>query len=322
MNQPRVSDAMVEAARKAYGAVECMELCHACGGTGRERDNYTACGACEGGMWQPIPGAPDPLRAALEAALAAPAVEDFQARVAPWMQECFGPEISADKLERGDRLLEETLELLQSGDFPKERVAALVEYVWGRPKGEPAQEVGGVMVTLAAYCLAHDLGMHEAGEVELTRILRPEIVAKIRAKQAAKARDIPFSPLPALAAQAPPPVVEAVAWRYRKYDANNVPMGFWNLTHDEAMAKQQAINGCVVRPLFDHPAPAPVVDAWRPIAEIPNTDDLFWFRRGNNIDGPAHYDSAHDPDSYDYFAPCEPPTVALASHKPEADDAR
>jgi hypothetical protein len=126
----------------------------------------------------------------------------------------------------------------------------------------------------------------------------------------------------ALAAQAPPPVVEAVAWRYRKYDANNVPMGFCNLTHDEAMAKQQAINGCVVRPLFDHPAPAPVVDAWRPIAEIPNTDDLFWFRRGNNIDGPAHYDSAHDPDSYDYFAPCEPPTVALASHKPEADDAR
>lgn len=123
----------------------------------------------------------------------------FQARVAPWMQECFGPEISADKLERGDRHLEEVLELLQSGGYPKTRVAALVEYVWSRPEGEPEQEVGGVMVTLAAYCLAHGLDMHEAGEKELARILQPEIIEKIRAKQAAKARDIPLSPLPGAA---------------------------------------------------------------------------------------------------------------------------
>ena len=34
----------------------------------------------------------------------------FQDRVDPWMQACFGAEISADKLERGDRLLEEVLE--------------------------------------------------------------------------------------------------------------------------------------------------------------------------------------------------------------------
>ena len=108
----------------------------------------------------------------------------FQNRVAPWMQECFGPEISADKLERGDRLLEEVLELLQSGDYPADRVAALTQYVWSREKGEPAQEVGGVMVTLAAYCLAHGLDMHDAGETELARIWTK--VEKIRAKQAAK----------------------------------------------------------------------------------------------------------------------------------------
>ncbi len=110
----------------------------------------------------------------------------FQARVAPWMLECFGPVVSADKLERGDRLLEEVLELLQSGDYPPERVAALTDYVYGRPKGEPDQEVGGVMVTLAAYCVAHGLDMHHAGETELARINAPEIIAKIRAKQAAK----------------------------------------------------------------------------------------------------------------------------------------
>lgn len=108
----------------------------------------------------------------------------FQSRVQPWMTACFGPEISGDRLERSDRLLEEVLELLQSGDYPRERIAALTGYVWSRPKGEPVQEVGGVMVTLAAYCLAHGLDMHEAGETELARIWNK--VEKIRAKQAAK----------------------------------------------------------------------------------------------------------------------------------------
>lgn len=108
----------------------------------------------------------------------------FQSRVAPWMNTCFGPQISADKLERGDRFLEEVLELLQSGDYPQERIAALTSYTYGRAKGEPAQEVGGVMVTLAAYCLAHGLDMHEAAETELARVWTK--VEKIRAKQAAK----------------------------------------------------------------------------------------------------------------------------------------
>ena len=115
----------------------------------------------------------------------APEAEDtFQARIEPWMRECFGDVIPFDRLERGDRLLEEVFELLQSGDYPPERVAALRDYVWGRPTGEPAQEVGGVMVTLGAYCLAFGLDMHEAGETELARIWTK--VPQIRAKQAAK----------------------------------------------------------------------------------------------------------------------------------------
>ncbi|WP_234900304.1 hypothetical protein [Rhizobium skierniewicense] len=109
---------------------------------------------------------------------------ELQDRVQPWMMACFGPEISADRLERGDRLLEEVFELLQSGDYPRERIRALEDYTFSRQKGEAAQEVGGVMITLAAYCLAHGLNMHEAGETELTRIWTK--VEKIRAKQAAK----------------------------------------------------------------------------------------------------------------------------------------
>lgn len=121
---------------------------------------------------------------AMQAAMPAPAGVSFQDRVQPWMMACFGPEISGDKLERGDRLLEEVLELLQSVGYPRERIASLSSYVWSRPKGEPAQEVGGSMVTLAAFCLAHDLDMHAAGETELARIWTK--VEAIRAKQAAK----------------------------------------------------------------------------------------------------------------------------------------
>lgn len=69
--------------------------------------------------------------------------EGFQARVLPWLMECFGAEIAADRVERCDRFIEEALELAQSLEWPKERALALVEYVYGRPAGEPHQEVGG-----------------------------------------------------------------------------------------------------------------------------------------------------------------------------------
>lgn len=111
-------------------------------------------------------------------------VEALQARVQPWMMACFGPEISADKLERSDRFIEEALELVQSVGYPRNRIEALISYVYDREAGDPPQEVGGVMITLAAFCLAHDLDMHACGETELARIWTK--VDKIRAKQAAK----------------------------------------------------------------------------------------------------------------------------------------
>lgn len=117
---------------------------------------------------------------------------DFQSRVAPWMQACFGPEISADRIERNHRFLEEALELVQANDCTESEAQQLVAYVYGRPKGEINQEVGGVMVTLAALCLAIGLDMHGAGETELARIWTK--VETIRAKQAAKPKN---SPLPA-----------------------------------------------------------------------------------------------------------------------------
>ncbi|KGC67575.1 hypothetical protein DP57_2337 [Burkholderia pseudomallei] len=123
----------------------------------------------------------------------APAQAPFQQRVQPWMLACFGAEISANKLERNHRFFEEAGELVQACGMTREEAHALVDYTWSRPVGEPTQEVGGVMVTMAALCLANGLDMHMAGETELTRINAPETIAKIRAKQAAKPK---HSPLP------------------------------------------------------------------------------------------------------------------------------
>ncbi|WP_290602373.1 hypothetical protein [Janthinobacterium sp.] len=126
---------------------------------------------------------------------AAPA-DSFQSRVQPWMMACFGAEIAADGAERNHRFLEESLELVQACGCTASEAQQLVDYVYGRPIGERAQEVGGVMVTLAALCLAQGLDMHAAGEIELARIWTK--VEAIRAKQAAKPK---HSPLPAAVPQ-------------------------------------------------------------------------------------------------------------------------
>jgi len=127
----------------------------------------------------------------VRAALAS-APESFQARVQPWMMDCFGPEISADRQERNHRFLEEALELVQACGATASEAHQLVDYVFNRPIGEPAQEVGGVTVTLAALCLANGLDMHKAAETELARISEPAIRDKIRAKQAAKPKHAPL----------------------------------------------------------------------------------------------------------------------------------
>ncbi len=115
----------------------------------------------------------------------------FQTRVEPWMDACFGAQISADTVERNHRFLEEALELVQSLGCSASEAHQLVDYVYGRDVGDPPQEVGGVMVTLAALCLASDMNMHGCGELELYRVWQN--IKKIRAKQASKPK---YSPLP------------------------------------------------------------------------------------------------------------------------------
>ena len=117
----------------------------------------------------------------------------FQEHVETWMLKCLGVEITQDVKERNHRFLEEALELVQAGGCTASEATQLVAYVFGRPVGEKQQEVGGVMVTLAAWCVANNVNMHGCGQQELQRINNEETMEKIRAKQAAKP---PHSPMP------------------------------------------------------------------------------------------------------------------------------
>lgn len=120
-------------------------------------------------------------------------MKSFQERVRPWLDACFGPQVAVDPVERNQRFLEEALELTQATGISRSEAHQLVDYVFDREAGNPDQEVGGCMNTLAALCLAHGLDMHEAGERELERVWGADILLKIRAKQKAKPRFIPVA---------------------------------------------------------------------------------------------------------------------------------
>lgn len=122
----------------------------------------------------------------------APPKPPFQFRVDLWLMFCFGEEIARNKQERNHRFLEEALELVQACECTREEAHLLVDYVFGRPVGEKEQEVGGVMVTLAALCMAHGMSMEYEGETELTRITDADTMIRIRAKQAAKPKNTPL----------------------------------------------------------------------------------------------------------------------------------
>lgn len=117
----------------------------------------------------------------------------YQDSIGLWLQHVFGDEIANDKEERGHRFIEEALELVQALGCTKEHVYRLVDYVFDRPVGNSAQEVGGVMVTLAAACYANKIDLAEAAKKEHDRVWLPEVVEKVRAKQATKPLT---SPLP------------------------------------------------------------------------------------------------------------------------------
>lgn len=110
----------------------------------------------------------------------------YQDLVHSWMTACFGSEKGRNIRERCFRFLEEALELVQSLGITRADALKLVDYVYQRVEGEPIQEIGGTMVTLAALCQSAQIDLSLAALCELNRIHDPVIMQKIRDKQVSK----------------------------------------------------------------------------------------------------------------------------------------
>ena len=108
----------------------------------------------------------------------------FQDRLRHWVITCLGLQLADNPVERNHRFLEEALELIQATGCTQKEAHQLVDYVFSRPIGEPSQEVGGVLCTLAALCSTHKIDMDKAGEAELARIWTK--IEQVRVNQAAK----------------------------------------------------------------------------------------------------------------------------------------
>ncbi len=117
----------------------------------------------------------------------------YSKAVGEWCKTCFGLTTATDIPERNHRFMEEALELVQSLGMTRDEVRLLVDYVYNREIGNPPQEVGGVMVTLAALTEASGIELESAAFAELDRIRQPEMIEKIRRKHMSKPRK---SPLP------------------------------------------------------------------------------------------------------------------------------
>ena len=103
-----------------------------------------------------------------------------QARGMKWAEDCFGAELARVPQERASRFFEEAIELSQAAGLDKSSAMRLVEYVYGRPVGDPAQEAGGTQVALLILCehLGISAGAEEHREFERVLSLAPEHMRK------------------------------------------------------------------------------------------------------------------------------------------------
>ena len=96
--------------------------------------------------------------------------DERQAAVLDWVRTTFGPATLTGS-ERAMRVLEEALELFQAEGLDLDKALAIARHVYGRPLGDPAQEVGGLGVTLLAYCGAKGISADGEEARELERVL-------------------------------------------------------------------------------------------------------------------------------------------------------
>lgn len=113
-------------------------------------------------------------------------MSEDQEQVASWIKETLGEDAASNGQERVLRLVEEAIELAQALDINVETLIRLILYVYAREPGKPAQEIAGCMVTLYGAASALSVDAHEVFAAELQRIHTPEVMERVRRRQAEK----------------------------------------------------------------------------------------------------------------------------------------
>lgn len=106
-----------------------------------------------------------------------------QEAVYAWGMHAFPDDM--DPETRGLRFLEEAMELYQANGGDPMKAVHLLTYVFLRPRGEVAQEIGGVMVTLYALAASLNLSVADAEAIEIDRVLTGSL-ADFRRRQQEK----------------------------------------------------------------------------------------------------------------------------------------
>lgn len=97
--------------------------------------------------------------------------DERQAKVSAWCFAAFGAEHATNLPQRGIRHAEEAIELAQAAGAPREMVHRLVDYIYDRPPGDLAQEIGGSGLTLLALAAAAGLSADHEEAREVARVL-------------------------------------------------------------------------------------------------------------------------------------------------------
>lgn len=103
-------------------------------------------------------------------------IDQVQKQIEEWVTLCFGADQLNEPKVRAMRLVEEAIEFAQAVGVPVDKCHQLSEYVYGRPPGEAAQELGGVALTAiaAASSLKLQFGAALLDEVQRVTSKPPE----------------------------------------------------------------------------------------------------------------------------------------------------
>lgn len=96
--------------------------------------------------------------------------DERQVKIFEWVKSTFG-QSNATVKERILRFIEEALELSQAEGITINELLLLINHVYSKPVGTPDQEVGGIGVTLLAYCESKGLSAETEEIKEMNRVL-------------------------------------------------------------------------------------------------------------------------------------------------------